>query len=117
MFLHVSVILFTGVERGGGIPACIAGGIPACLAAGLQGGGMVSQHALLVSTPHPGGKLRGLAGGGVSRPTPKGEVDEGWALWGGGSPVFDLILKYFVQQKIFPKWNRNMDQCQFKDYF
>ena len=36
MFLHVSVILFTG---GGGcaIPACIAGGIPACLAAGLQG--------------------------------------------------------------------------------
>ena len=32
MFLHVSVILFTG---GGGIPAHIAGGIPACLA-GLQ---------------------------------------------------------------------------------
>ena len=32
MFLHVSVILFTG---GRTIPACIAGDIPACLAAGV----------------------------------------------------------------------------------
>ena len=42
--------------------------------------------------PHPGVKLRGLAGEGVSRPTPKGEV-EGSGLGGspgphwGGSPV------------------------------
>ena len=41
-------------SRGGGcIPACIAGGIPACLAAGLQGGMVVSQHPLQVSTPTP----------------------------------------------------------------
>ena len=39
MFLHVSVILFTGGWGGGGMPACIAGGISACLAAGLLGGG------------------------------------------------------------------------------
>ena len=50
MFLHVSVILFTG--GGGAIPACIAGGIPACLAAGLQGGawsrgGVCSRGGLL----------------------------------------------------------------------
>ena len=38
MFLHVSVILFTGGWGGGGMPACIAGGISACLAAGLPGG-------------------------------------------------------------------------------
>ena len=48
---------------------------------------VVSQHALQVSGgkspgPHPGGKLRGLAGG-VSRPTPKGGVQ---AHTGGGSP-------------------------------
>ena len=49
------------VHRGGGIPACFVGGIPACLA-GLQGGGSPG--------PHPGGKLRGLAGR-VSRPTPR----------------------------------------------
>ena len=91
MFLHVSVILFTG----GGIPACIAGGIPVCLAAGL--GGVVSQHALQVSRPtprvevegsgwgwspgphlggspgpHPGGSPGPHLGGGVSRPTPGG---------------------------------------------
>ena len=74
MFLHVSVILFTGA----GIPACLAGGIPAYLA-GL--GGVVSQHALQVvsqhalqvsggvSRPTPRGRLRGLVRG-VSRPTP-----------------------------------------------
>ena len=38
---------------------------------------VVSQHALQVSRggcpgPHPGGKLRGVAGGGVFRPTPGG---------------------------------------------
>ena len=72
MFLHVSVILFTG-------------------------GGLVSQHALQVVSkhalqqvsregypsmpcrfpgPHPGGKLRGLARG-VSRPTPGGLLPVG----------------------------------------
>ena len=58
MFLHVSVILFTGGGGGGGIPACIAGGI----------------------RPTPRGKLRGLAKG-VSRPTTKGKV-EGSGLGG-----------------------------------
>ena len=50
IFLHMSVILFTGGS--GGIPACIACGIPACLAAGLWG---VSQHALQVFRPTPKG--------------------------------------------------------------
>ena len=65
MFLHVSVILFTG--EGGAIPACIAGGIPACLAAGLHGGacsegggvpapgGFCSGGCLLWRVPAPGG--------------------------------------------------------------
>ena len=44
------------VSWGGGIPACLAGGIPACLA--------------------------GLQGEGVSRPTPRGEVEG--SGWGGG---------------------------------
>ena len=66
MFLHVSVILFTG---GGGIPACIAGGIPACFA-GFQA--------------HTWGEVDGSGQGQVSRPTPKGEV-EGSGL-GGASP-------------------------------
>ena len=101
MFLHASVILFTG---GGGIPACIAGGIPACLAAGLRGRGGIpaclagfqahTQGEVEESGqggspgPHPRGKLRGLTWGwglqahtwgqspgphlGVSRPTPAG---------------------------------------------
>ena len=40
--------------------------------------GVVSQHALQVGGspgPHPGGKLGGLARGGVSRPTPRREVE------------------------------------------
>ena len=42
------------------------GGIPACLAAGLGGAG-VSQHALQVSRPTPKGELEDpLVGGGVS---------------------------------------------------
>ena len=64
MFLHMSVC------HRGGIPACLAGGIQACLA-GLQG--VVSKHALQVSGgspgPHPGGKLRGLAEGGLQAHT------------------------------------------------
>ena len=67
-------------RRGGGIPACIAGGIPACLVAGLQGGWYPSMSCRFPG-PHPGGKLRGLARRGVSRPTPKGEV-EGFGLGG-----------------------------------
>ena len=74
MFLQVC--LSTG--EGGGIPACIGGGIPACLAAGLQWGGPCRFPG-----PHPRGKLRGIWPGGVSRPTPKGEVEGDQA---GGSP-------------------------------
>ena len=67
MFLQVSVILFTW-------------------------GGGISQHALQVSRPTPGGKLRGLAWGGVSRPTPRmgsSGPHLGGGLWAhtqGGSP-------------------------------
>ena len=50
-------------SQGGGIPACLTG---------LQGG--VSQHALQVSRPTPGGGgVRGLARG-VSRSTPEGST-------------------------------------------
>ena len=56
--------------QGGGIPACLAGGIPACLA-GLQG--VYPSMLCRYPDPHPGGSLRGLAGG-VSRPTPRVEV-------------------------------------------
>ena len=73
MFLHVSVILFTG---GDGITACIAG-----LQAHTQG--EVGESGLEGAPgPHPGGKLRGLAWGGlqahtwrVSRPTRGGSPD------------------------------------------
>ena len=64
MFLHVSVILFTG----GGIRVCIAGGIPACLAAGLRGGIPAC--------------LAGLQGGGLQAHTQR----ESWGVWQGGSP-------------------------------
>ena len=75
MFLHVSVILFTG----GGIPACIAGGIPACLAAGLGGGGIPACLAGFQAHTW-GGEVEGSGLGGcfeahtqeVSRPTPSG---------------------------------------------
>ena len=74
MFLQASVILLTG-----------GGAIPACLAAGLQGwsapgGGVV---------PGPGGGLLW----GVSRPTPKGEIEGDQVQahtqgenWGGSGP-------------------------------
>ena len=74
-YIHVSVILFTG---GGGIPACIAGFCPQ--------GVVVSQHALQVSRPtprHPGRMLEGGLAWGVSRPTPRGEVEgPGLGTWG-----------------------------------
>ena len=44
-------------------------------------GGTVSQHALQVSRLTPGGKLSGLAWGGL-RPTPRGQL----RVWLGGSP-------------------------------
>ena len=61
--------IFTGVcdsVHRGGIPACIAGGIPACLAAGLRGC-LVQRRR-----PGPGGVCFQE---GLSRPTPKGEVE------------------------------------------
>ena len=64
MFLHLSVILFTG---GGGIPACIADGNPACLAAALGGGGgVVSQHCLA----HTWGEVEGSGLGKSPGSTP-----------------------------------------------
>ena len=80
MFLHVSVILSTG-ERGGGIPAC--------LATGLGGGGWHPSMSCRFPGPHPGGKLRGLAGG-VSRPTPEEEVEGSWL--GGVSRPTPLVV-------------------------
>ena len=76
-----------------GIPACIAGGIPACLAAG----GWYPSIPCRFPGPHPGGKLRGLAWGGVSRPTPEGGVSR--PTWGRspgphlGSGVFHHALR------------------------
>ena len=75
------------VSRGmGAIPACIAGGIPACLAAGLGEG---------VSRPTPKGEVEGdlvqVHSQGVklmgiwSRPTAKGEVEGDLAGVGGGA--------------------------------
>ena len=79
MFLHVSVILFTG----GWYPSMpcsrsLGGGIPACLA-GLQAhtqGEVEGVWSLGGSPgPHPGRRLRGLAWGrGVSRPKPSGGI-------------------------------------------
>ena len=48
MFLHVSVILY-----------------PSMPCSRSPRGWVLSQHALQVSRPTPGGKLRGLAGGGL----------------------------------------------------
>ena len=58
MFLHVSVS--HSVHMGGdGIPACIAGFCP------LAAGKWYSIMHCRSSVPHPGGKLRGLAWGGL----------------------------------------------------
>ena len=69
MFLQVSVC-----PQGGAIPASIAGGIPACLVAGLQGGGIPACLAGFQDYTQ-GGSLGGSGWKGVSRPTPKGEVE------------------------------------------
>ena len=59
MFLHVSVILFTGVSQH-------------ALQVSVHGGWYPSMH-FRSPGPHPGGKLGGLAWGvGGSRPTPGG---------------------------------------------
>ena len=76
MFLHVSVCPQGG---GGGFPECLAGGIPACLA-GLQRGGVYPSMLCRLPGPHPGGSLRGLAGGCLQAHT-QGEV-EGSGLGG-----------------------------------
>ena len=54
------------VNRGGGIPACIAGGIPTCLAAGgcairacLAAGGVPDPGDLLLGGSAPGGGVSG----------------------------------------------------------
>ena len=46
----------------------------ACVKNSVQGGWWYPSMPCRFPGPHPGGKLRGLAGG-VSRPTPKGEVE------------------------------------------
>ena len=82
MFLHVSVILFTG--GGGAIPACIAGGIAACIAGGIAA-------CLAVGGSAPGGSaLGGLVGllgglllGGVCS---QGGLFQGGACSGGSAP-------------------------------
>ena len=93
MFLHVSVILFTG---GGTVSQHALQVVsPHALQQVSKGWGVVSQHALHISRPtprgevegdlaggggespgpHPRGKLREIWPGGVSRPTPKGGVE------------------------------------------
>ena len=103
IFSQASVILFTG---GGGIPACIAGGIPACLA-GFQAhtqGGSLGGSGRGVSRPTPKGEVEGdLARGGVSRLTPRGRgllLGGAWSTgvcsWRGGvepSPLGRLLLQ------------------------
>ena len=73
MFLHVSVVLFTG----GAIPACIAGGIPACLAVG----GVLSQYAL-----QEGGRGSAPRGGVCSKGACSGRMCLLWGVcsWEGG---------------------------------
>ena len=68
MFLHMSVILFTG-----------GAGIPACIAAGLRGGGWYPSKPCRFPGPHPGGKLKGIWLGESPGPHPRG-------IWSGGSP-------------------------------
>ena len=70
--------------RGVGILACIAGGIPACLAAGLQRGGGIPACLAGFQAHTQGGSLGGSGQRGVSRPTPKGEVEGDLA---GGGPL------------------------------
>ena len=76
MFLHVSVILFTG---GGWYPSMHFGWYPSMPCSRSRGGG-VTQHALQVSRPTPRWEVEGSGQdgspgphpGGVSRPTPGG---------------------------------------------
>ena len=75
MFLHMSVILFTG-----GVVSHHE--LQVASQHGLQqvSMGMVSKHALQVSRPKPRGEVEG-SGWRISKPIPKGEV-----VWPGGSP-------------------------------
>ena len=67
MFLQVSVCPQGGW---GGIPACLAG-----FQAHTQGGSLGGSGPGGSPGPHPRGKLRGIWPRGVSRPTPKGEIE------------------------------------------
>ena len=73
--------------QGGAIPACIAGDIPACLA-GFQAhtqGGSLGGSGQGVSRPTPKGEVEGVLARGVTRPTPKGGV-EGDLAGGSSGP-------------------------------
>ena len=80
-----------GLSHWGGGKLCIAGGIPACLAAGVSRG--YPSMPCRYPDPHPMGKFMGIWLRGVSRFTPKGEVEgnlvrahmEGGS-WGGSGP-------------------------------
>ena len=98
MFLHLSVILSTGVgcylsmhcrwypsmpcsRSPGGVwyPSMHCRWYPSMPCS--RSPGVVSQHALQVSGPHPEGKLRGSGQGGSPGPHPRGEL---WEIWPGG---------------------------------
>ena len=103
MFLHVSVILFTG----GWYPSMHCGWYPSMPCSRSPGGWYPSMPCRFPG-PHPGGKLRGLARG-VSRPTPKGEVEGSGRGWlqahtrGGG-----WCLQAHTQRGVYPSmhWGR-----------
>ena len=76
MFLHVSVILFTGRWY----PSIHCRWYPSMPCSRYPGGWYPSMPWRSLG-PHPGGKLRGLAWG-VSRPTPGGGGS--WGVWPGG---------------------------------
>ena len=98
-------------------PACIAGSIPTCLAAGLQGGWYPSMSCRSPS-PHPVGKLRGLAWGGdlqahtqggvrglpggVSRPTLEGGGSPGPHLGGVSKPHQRGVSQHALRQTPLP---------------
>ena len=68
MFLHVSVILFTGGR--GGIPAYLAGLQAFTGGSGVEGSGLGGGSP----GPHPRGKLRGLAWGDLQAHTRGGGI-------------------------------------------
>ena len=93
MFLHVSVILFTG---GGWYPSMHCRWYPGSLAAGLsggggeggggEGGGFPACLAGVQAHTWGGGSPGPHPGGGFSRPTPKGRVVYPSMHWGRHPP-------------------------------